>query len=125
MNNNERFYVTRKIGNQTVQIDPQTGQLKPLTPEEAKRLADGVKELANQSTEGLQQVRHPDGTVSMDLDGRFQNVAVARKEADGTVTQSCIDNPQAGAAFFHLDPALVSSTEKTGSATDTKSASNR
>lgn len=125
MNNYERVYVTRKVGNQTVLIDPQTGQLKPLTPEEAKRLADGVKELANQSTEGLKQVQHPDGTVSVDLEGRFQNVAVARKEVDGTVTQSCIDNPQAGAAFFRLDPSSVSSTEKTSSTSDARTPSNR
>ena len=114
-------YITRKIGSQTVQIDPQTGQVQPLTPDEARRLAEGLKEMANQSSEGLKQVKHADGSVSMDLEGRFQNVAVARKEADGTVAQSCIDNPQAGAAFFRIDPKLVEPDHKDNSASATKS----
>ena len=50
----------------------------------------------------------------MDLQGRFQNVALARKEAEGTVTQSCVDNPQAGAAFFRIDPKLVGVQAKAG-----------
>ena len=88
-------------------LNPQTGQVRPLTQEEAQRLADGLKQLANQSTDGLQSVRHADGSVSMDLQGRFQNVAVAKLDEDGKVIQSCIDNPEAGAAFFGLDPQLV------------------
>src|SRR5262247_440807 len=67
-----RNYITRKVGNQTVQIDPQTGQIRPLTPDEARRLAEGLKQMANQSTAGLNQVRHADGSVSVDLEGRFQ-----------------------------------------------------
>jgi hypothetical protein len=91
----------------SVPLDPQTGQVRPLTQEEAQRLADGLKQLANQSTDGLQSVRHADGSVSIDLQGRFQNVAVAKLDEDGKVIQSCIDNPEAGAAFFGIDPQLV------------------
>ena len=90
-----------------VPLNPQTGQVRPLTQEEAQRLADGIKQLANQSTDGLQSVRHADGSVSMDLQGRFQNIAVAKLDEDGKVIQPCIDNPEAGAAFFGLDPQLV------------------
>lgn len=73
-----------------------------LTPEEARKLTEGIKPLVNQSTEGLIQVKHPDGSVSMNLQGRFQNVSVARKEADGTVTQSCVNNITAATAFFKV-----------------------
>ena len=90
-----------------VPLDPQTGQVRPLTQEEAQKLAAGLKQLANQSTDGLQSVRHADGSVSMDLQGRFQNVAVAKLDEDGKLTQSCIDNPESGAAFFGIDPQLV------------------
>jgi hypothetical protein len=121
---NARAYVTRNVGGQTVQIDPLTGQIRPLTPEEAKKLAEGLKELANQSTEGLQVVRHADGSVSMNLEGRFQNVAVAKRNDDGSVTQSCIDNPESGAAFFGLDPKLVGVKTRTHSAA-TKAPSNK
>lgn len=114
--NNDKAYITRYVGGQSVQIDPQTGQVRPLTPEEAKKLAQSLKELANQSTEGLQQVQHADGSVSMDLQGRFQNVAIAKRNEDGNVSQACVDNPQAGAAFFGIDPKLVGGTTKAGSA---------
>jgi hypothetical protein len=63
--------------------------------------------LVNQSTEGLEQVHHEDGSVSMDLKGRFQNVTVARINKDGTVSESCVDNPQAAGAFFGIDPKLI------------------
>jgi hypothetical protein len=88
-----------------------------LTPEEARKLTEGIKPMVNQSTEGLVEVKHPDGSVSMDLQGRFQNVSVARKEADGTVTQSCVNNIAAATAFFGakqqaIDAAKASQTPK-------------
>ena len=102
-------FVTVRVAGQDVQVDSQTGKMKPLTPEEGQKLAAGLKEMVNQSTEGLVQVKHPDGSVSMDLKGRFQNVAVARVNQDGSVTQSCVDNPQAAGAFFGIDPKLIES----------------
>jgi len=99
------------------QTGTQTGQIRPLTQEEAQKLAAALKELANQSTDGLKSVHHPDGSVSMDLQGHFQNVALARKNDDGSVTQACVDNPEAGAAFFGIDPQLVGVTKKAAAAT--------
>ena len=99
-------YVTVKVAGQDVQVDPQTGQIKPLSPEEAKRLADQLKPVLNRSTDGLKQVRHGDGSLSMDLEGRFQNVVVARRNTDGSIEQSCIDSPEAAANFFGVDPQL-------------------
>ncbi len=100
-------YVTVKVAGRDVQVDSQTGQIKPLTPEEAQQLAEGLKGMLNQSTEGLVQVKHEDGSVSMDLEGRFQHVMVAKTNGDGTVTQSCIHSPQEAASFFGLDPQLL------------------
>jgi HAMP domain-containing protein len=77
------------------------------TPEEAQKIADGIKQLVNQSTDGLVEVHRPDGSVSVNLEGRFQNVTVARKEANGSVSQSCIDNVEAAAVFFKISPELV------------------
>jgi hypothetical protein len=96
------------------------GQIRPLTQEEAQQLAQGIKELVNQSTEGLKSVKHADGTVSMDLQGRFQNVAVAKKNADGSVTQACVDNPESAAAFFDIDPQLLQDQTKSGPAQTNK-----
>jgi hypothetical protein len=100
-------YVTVKVAGRDVQVDPQTGQIKPLTPAEAQQLADGLKTMLNKSTDGLVQEKHPDGSVSMDLQGRFQNVAVARVNTDGTLEQSCVDDPVSAAQFFGIDPKLL------------------
>jgi hypothetical protein len=100
----------------SVPIDPQTGLVRPLTQEEAQRMAAGIKELVNQSTDGLQQVKQADGSVLMDLQGRFQNVAVARLDEDGKLVQSCVDNRESAAAFFQIDPELVGVKKKPGAA---------
>jgi len=100
-------YRTVRVAGQDIQVDAQTGQLRPLSPQDAQRLAEGLKRLVNRSTEGLVEVHHPDGSVSVDLDGRFQNVTVARVNEDGTLTQSCIDSPEAAASFFGIDPKLL------------------
>jgi hypothetical protein len=92
----------------------QTGQIRPLTQEEAQRLAEGLKKLINQSTDGLQSVQHADGSVSMDLQGRFQSVAVAKRDENGNLVLSCVDNREAAAAFFGIDPQLVGVPARTG-----------
>lgn len=99
--------VAVKVAGQEVQVDSRTGRMKELTPEEARKLAAGLKRMVNQSTEGLAQVQHADGSVSTALEGRFQNVAVARVNQDGSVAQSCVDSPQAAGAFFRIDPKLI------------------
>ncbi len=88
-------------------LDVQTLQQRPLTQAEAQQMAEALKKMANQSTDGLVSVSHTDGSVSIDLQDRFQNVMLARKNTDGTVEQACVDNPRAGAAFLGIDPQLV------------------
>lgn len=107
----EKKYMTVKIAGQDVQLD-ENGKMKPLTPEEAQKLAEGLKGMLNKSSQGLVAEQKPDGSVEMDLQGRFQNVTVARENTDGTVSTSCVDNPKAAAAFYGIDPKLIES-EKT------------
>lgn len=106
-NPNRRNYVTSNAAGENVVVDRQTGQTRPLTQDEAQRLANGLKQLINQSTDGLVKVEGADGTISMDLRGRFQNVMLAKKDADGNVTESCVDNLETAAAFFEIDPKLL------------------
>lgn len=89
------------------QQNRQADEARPLTPAEAQIIAQGIKPLVNQSTEGLVQVQRPDGSVSMNLEGRFQNVVVAKKETNGTVSQSCVNNAESAAAFFGIKPQLI------------------
>jgi len=90
-----------------VPLNLQTGQVRPLTQEEAQRLGAELKQLVNQSTDGLKSVQNADGSVSMDLQGHFQNIAVAKVDENGQLVQSCIDNPETAAEFFGIDPKLV------------------
>ena len=102
-----RSYVTVDAQGQIVALNRASGKSRPLTAEETARLAEGIRQLVNQSTDGLVQIQHDDGSVSMDLQGRFQDVILAKKNADGSVEQVCVDNPLDAALFFEIDPALV------------------
>lgn len=106
-NGGGRNYVTANAAGQPVVLDRQTGETRPLTRQEAETLAQGIKQLVNTTTDGLVEVRHANGGVSMDLHGHFQNVSLAKKEADGTVTQSCVNDLESAADFFEIDPALL------------------
>ncbi|MDQ2974162.1 MAG: hypothetical protein M3R69_01975 [Acidobacteriota bacterium] len=104
---NQSNFRTVKVAGQDVQVDPQTGKMRELTPEEAQKMAAGLKRMINQSSEGLVQIQHEDGTVSMDMEDRFQNVPVARINKDGSLSQSCVDNPKAAGEFFGINPKLI------------------
>jgi hypothetical protein len=97
---------------QDAQVDGKS-QIRPLTPEEAKKLADGLKGMLNKSTEGLVAEHEPDGSTSVDLQDRFQNVIVARENSDGTVSTACVDNPRAAGNFLGIDPKLIQRTQTT------------
>lgn len=101
-----RKYMTVKVAGQDVQVDPQTGKLKPLNAQEAQELAAGLKKMLNKSAEGLSEVKHEDGSVTMDFQGRFRHAIIARTKEDGGVSMSCVDTPQAAAAVLEIDPKL-------------------
>lgn len=106
----DRKYVTVKVAGREVQIDSQTGRLKELSPEEAQKIAEGLKQMINRSSEGLVQEQRPDGSVTVDLQDRFQSVQVARVGEDGAVATSCVDNAEAAGAFFGIDPRMIDET---------------
>jgi hypothetical protein len=90
-----------------VHFHVQDDQVQQLSPEDAEKLAGGLRQLVNQSSEELVEVHHADGTVSVDLENQFQNVTVARVNPNGKLAQSCVDNPVAAGAFFGIDPKLI------------------
>lgn len=100
-------YMTGKVAGQDVQVDSQTGKVKPLNAQESEQLAGGLKKMLNKSADGLTEVQNQDGSTSMDLEGRYRNVTVARENADGTLTTSCVDNPRAAASALGIDPKLL------------------
>lgn len=83
--------------------DKQTGKLRQPSAEEAQQLLQGVAPLVDMSTEGLTAVQHEDGSVSIDLQGRFQNVAVAIIGADGQVEERCVTSVAEAKDFLSGD----------------------
>ena len=91
-------FVTVEVGGRRLRVNAKTLQQGPLTQEQSQQIADALE--GNKSTDGLVQVRHEDGAVSMDLQGRFQNVTMARKNDDGSVEATCVDTPEAAKSFL-------------------------
>jgi hypothetical protein len=111
---NTRTNVIVRTGGQDAHLDGQTGQMKQLTPEEARKMAEGLKQMINNSTEGLEAKQNEDGSVSVDLQDRFQNVTLARVNQDGTVSTACVDNAEAAGEFLGIDPRMIDETAKAG-----------
>ncbi len=81
-------------------VDPKTGQLKVLSDEEKKVWRSRLEGMLNRSTQGLRAVEHRDGTKTIDLQGRFPMVMLARRNADGTYTTACFDEIEPAMAFL-------------------------
>ena len=76
-------------------IDPQTGQLRPPTPEEAQALARAARAEFAREAEALEAVVHPDGMISVDLKGRFlQDFVVVRKPDSGRFGSGACPTPR-------------------------------
>lgn len=75
-----------------VSIDPDTGELGMPTPEQQKAMDDDLREMLSRSADGLQPEVLPDGSVRVDLQGRFQSVSVASIDAAGQLHTGCIEN---------------------------------
>src|SRR5688572_24147984 len=110
-----------QVAGQTVAIDRATGRLRAPTPEERKALAAGLKAMINHSTEGLTVVQRANGAKSVDLQGRFQSIAVANVNSDRTLAKKCLTSKREADAFVKSSSkASVKSNRKRTQATSTK-----
>ena len=80
-------------GGMVIAYDPETGRLGRPTVEQLLELNMQERNALSRSLDGLLQVRHPDGSVSVDLRGRFQEFAVVRIGADGKPVLRCVEDP--------------------------------
>lgn len=101
-------FVTVEVGGKKIRVNAQTLQQGPLTQEQSQQIADALK--GNKSTEGLVEVRHEDGTVEVDLQGHFQNVMMAKRNEDGSVSNACVDTPEAANSFLKSDANAAAPT---------------
>jgi hypothetical protein len=73
-------------------VDPETGELTTgIAPASAVQLDPDTQNALRRDTEGLEVVRHADGSESIDLQGRFQSVSVVRIDENGKAIV-CTDN---------------------------------
>ena len=97
-------------------IDPETGTLA--TGTEAQRLLsdkamdEELRQMLSRSSEGLVFVEHPDGRVSVDLQGRFMNAAVAKVGPDGQLDQACVQNAEEAELFLEGEAAAGNNTSE-------------
>jgi hypothetical protein len=80
-------------------IDPETGQLRAGTPEEARALAAAAHADLARAIEALQPVVHPDGMISLDLQGLFMQNFVAVRMPDGSLSMGCVEGPATAAGY--------------------------
>lgn len=82
-----------------VAIDPETGELGP-APAGEKVADEQLRQMLRRDSEGLTEVVHPDGSASIDLQGRFMNASLARLGADGEVETVCTTDHDHAADFL-------------------------
>jgi hypothetical protein len=92
----------RYVATREVIVDQTTGQRRKPTDEEIEALVAQVSALTNRSSEGLTVTKRPDGTQMMDLQDRFNNVALARANEDGTTSVRCVTSMEEAAEFLGL-----------------------
>ena len=80
--------------------DPETGAWGPPTPEQLRELAElrnlsAADRRAIAKPDGpLPEVHHPDGHVSVELDGQFQEFTTVRLGPDGKPVFTCVQGPE-------------------------------
>jgi hypothetical protein len=98
-------YTYVPFAGQSVAVDRQTGKLRPPTPDEARQLSAALKNYLNRSDQGLVVATHPNGVQSVDLQGRFQSVSLAKINADGSASEKCVTSMGEAQDFFISSPA--------------------
>ncbi len=95
---------------QQVAIDAKSGKLRQPTQEEIQALVAGMK--LNDSAEGLTSKRVGNGSQIMNIDGRFENMMVAKTNPDGSVSTACVSNKKQAEAFLKADTAKAEEAKK-------------
>jgi hypothetical protein len=95
------------IATRAITVDQQTGTVRVPTAEETQTLVDRLVAMTNRSTDGLQTITLPNGAKTVDLQGRFESVMLARPNPDGTSEVRCVDSFAEAADFLGLveDPS--------------------
>ncbi len=74
-----------------------------ISRENDRRLAETIKPLTNRSSDGLVEQRYADGSASLDVQGRFQNVMLGKLKPNGEPTAGCVASLDEANLFFERD----------------------
>jgi hypothetical protein len=92
----------RYIATRDVVVDQTTGQRRKPTAEEIEALVAQVSALTNRSSDGLTVTLRPDGSQMVNLEDRFNGVALARANDDGSTDVRCVMSMEEAAEFLGL-----------------------
>jgi len=96
-------------------IDPETGELGgPPAGVEPPGLSVAIQKKLSRSDQGLEAQRLTDGTLLMNLQGRFQNMSAATLDAQGEAHLNCADSVEG------METALAHGVETTNAQQDGK-----
>lgn len=102
----EKTYQPMTVLGMQVHIDPETGELRTPTPEEAAALSAQLQGLFASAAAAEPQVTyHEDGMLTAALDFGSMDFSVVRISGDGTPVFDCVDGASA-AAELAAAPAL-------------------
>ena len=88
-------------GTRPIVVDQQTGQRRLPTQEEVDQTVASLSALANRQ-ENLTQASGAGGGISIDLEGGYAGVMLARPNEDGTWETRCVFTFEEGAEFLGL-----------------------
>jgi hypothetical protein len=94
---------------QSVAVDAK-GKLRAPTHEEIQALTGAMK--LNNSVEGLTSKVVGNGTVMVDLQGRFESVSVAKRNPDGSISKACVVSAKEAEQFLKSEPSKAKEQPK-------------
>ena len=83
-------------------VDKQSGDVRMPTQQEVDEVVANLSTLGQRPTETLQESSQASGAVSVDLDGGFGGIILARPNGDGTWETRCVFTLEEGAEFLGI-----------------------
>jgi hypothetical protein len=98
--------VTRSVGGVQVAIDPRTGRVQQPTAEQAQALASALQHMLSRESEDMPVTQLPDGTLMVNLEDTFQEVAMASVDKRGRVRLQCVNDAAQAMAILNGTAAV-------------------
>lgn len=89
-------------GTRAFVVDKETGRVRMPTQQEVDEVVSNLSSLGQRPAENLQQSAQASGAISLDLDGGFAGVMLARPNPDGTWETKCVFTLEEGAEFLGI-----------------------